>query len=277
MNRPQRQTRTTRTILTAALLPRVRCRRSRWKHAWGLTPWAIAGVMLMAGSAEAAVVTGDGESRALQGLDVGRANRTEVLHVTSQQGRVTVEGGCGNQGIGNRDGMLAAQLRGQPSDPRGDRHPRQQLQQLKDLSLIARGQHRTRQQLALRNDRDRRAGAAAFDISQQLIGGQVAPQMVDQNVGVDQVLGQLRGLALESALPLMAKPALIRAALRQAPSQQAGRLSHDAPRRGGCDAADHLRRPHCPFDCLQLIFQAFNLFNHVDGFHHADLLIRSLA
>jgi len=114
-------------------------------------------------------------------------------------------------------------------------------------------------------------GAEVFDVARQKDGvaskGRLAAQMVDQDVGIDQILGQLPSLTRESLFPFLAEPSLIPAAGRQASSQQTGCLGDDAHAAVALGAPDGWERSHHPFDRLQLVLQPLDLINDTDRFH----------
>lgn len=173
----------------------------------------------------------------------------------------------GNQGIGNRDGVPATQRPRQSGDMRGHRHAGQESQQLNNLPFLTGSQEGAGQQLTFRYDRDGRSHASTFHLTQEPIGERITAQVIDQDIRIDEILGQLPNLTGESLFPLPSEPSLIPAAVGQAASQQAGRLRDDAhvvwpsgAPRGG-ERSDH------PFDSLQLVFQSFDLVDDTAGLH----------
>lgn len=200
-------------------------------------------MLLSASDAEAA--TNSGVSGKLQALNVEGSDRAEVFHVSGQERGMAHQGRGGDQGIGYRDGMAKAQLGSQPSNPRCDGDPREQLQQLNNRSFFTRGQDRATEKLAFRDHR--------------------------------QVFGQLRNLALEPQLPLPTNPTLIDAAGWQTSTQQSSGTAYNARRMTMADADHGLGQSNRPFDGLELILQTLKLINHVNGFHGIALPPRSLA
>ena len=216
------------------------------------------------------------ESNLLEGLNLEAANRSKVLYITSDQYRVSAErSGC-DQGIRYRDRVLPTQSSGLLSDVRGDCDGRQQSQQSQNSSFFAASQGRNRQQLAFGDHGDRSARTSALYVLQEAAGERLPSQMVNQDIGIDQMSRHLR-LSLETRFPFASKAALIRPAIRQATSQQAGCFSHDALCKRTSKASGSLGELHQPFERLQLVFQAFNVLDHRRGFHRIRLLTRSLA
>ncbi len=214
---------------------------------------------------------------ALERLNLEASDRAEVFDVPSQERGATEQSGCRDEGIRDRDGGAPAQLGSVPGDAGCHRHARQQVQQLTNLSLIARSQRRSGQEFTLGNDRERSAHATTLNISQELVGSWVSAQVVDEDVGVDEVLHELRRLTPEAVFPRLSKSVLEGSAWRDTATKESSRFRHNAVATQSTDAADRVNRFHRPLEGLQLVFQTFQLFYDVCRFHRLNLRVRSVA
>ena len=178
-------------------------------------------------------------------------------------------GRCSNQGISNRDGVPLPQRPRQPGDMRGHRHAGQQSKQFNNLSFLTGSQAGTSKQLTFRYDRDGRSHAATFHVTQKTIGGRLTAQVIDQDIRIDEIFGQLSSLTCQSRFPLPSESSLIRRAFWQAASQQPRCSGDDAHAAGTSDVPSGLQRSDDPFDRLQLVFESLDLVYHTEAFHQA--------
>ncbi len=213
------------------------------------------------------------QQMALQGFGTQASDGLEVFEVAGQERGAATERGCRNQGVSDRDGVSPAKVTGQLSDVGRRRHARQQLQKLGNSPFISWSQRRAGQQFAFCDDRNRGSYAPAFYVAQEPARCRLAPQVVDQDIGVNEVLGHLRVLAFEPSLPFASQAALVGEAVRHAPTQQTGGLIHNA----ACDTASSARpglgQSHDPLDRLQLVLQPFNLVCDRGDFHRPQSTI----
>ena len=245
------------------------------EEAWGATSQLTpSGGQLVTGT-EQTMISWKGIGRLQRRVDRQRANSLEVLAVAGHKNRMTAQRGRCNEGI--RDGhhvVPPTQLRAQLRDMRGDGNPRQQPQQVVNVAFLANRQPRVRQQFAFRDHGNRGVRASAFHVVQEPGSRGISPQVIDQDVCINEVLHRLGVLALQAQLPFPSKPALVGGALWQVSSEQTGRVGHGASKAWRCRMGAAWERSDGPFHGLQLIFQLFKLLDDADDRSHIG---RSLA
>jgi len=204
-------------------------------------------------------------------LERQAADHTEIFEIASQKHGATEQSGGGNQSVSDGDGIAAAQLSGMASNTGGDGDAGQHLQQREDRAFFPWGQCRTSQQLAFRDDRNGSSNSPAGHILHDSLSVWITPQVIDQNVRVQQVLRQLRNLTPEPRLPLTPECTLVCETVGQSTPQESGGLADNPLRFALSGLSGGSRQFERPLHGLELILQAFQLGNHRHGFHRGSL------
>ena len=146
----------------------------------------------------------------------------EMFEVAREERRARQTGGRGDQRVRHVDSVSADVTRRQARNTRSHGQRRQQGKQRFDFTHLAPRQGRISQQLSFSDDRNSGLHAPSLNIAQKSGSLRVSAEMIDEDIGIDQKLGQVLPHVFVAGCPALPGSPFVSDAAGNARTEQAG-------------------------------------------------------
>lgn len=133
----------------------------------------------------------DGAER-LDRMNPEAFDRTEIFHIAGDQRGAPKASGRRDEGVHRVCLITSSELGGQMRDPRCDGHFRHQGEEMRNFLRLMRSQTRSRKQFILGQDRNACLRPTFFDLQQKSCSRRIPAEMVNQDVGINQINHAMR-------------------------------------------------------------------------------------